>query len=119
MKRTLATTALAVSALFCLPALAQQQAPSRTSPMPSNPPVEGPAANRGTNAGVPGNQNDSTNAANAANTTMQPSRDAHGKSKNTGDRAKKPRQQDAPAYSTADAPSGPKGDSPDPAPKNK
>ncbi|QET04518.1 hypothetical protein FOB72_20620 [Cupriavidus pauculus] len=114
MKRTLATTALAVSALFCLPALAQQQPPSRTSPMPSNPPVEGPGANRGTNAGIPGNQNDSTNM-----TMQQQQRDTQGKSKNTGDRAKKPRQQDAPAYSTADAPSGPKGDSPDPAPKNK
>ncbi|REE91209.1 hypothetical protein [Cupriavidus plantarum] len=114
MKRMLATTALAVSTLFCLPAIAQQtaQQTAPTSPMPSNPPVEGPNANRGTNAGVPGNQNDSTNM------TTQSQRDAHGKSKNTGARAKKPRQQDAAPYSTADAPSGPKGDSPDPAPNN-
>ncbi|CAG9184749.1 hypothetical protein [Cupriavidus pampae] len=107
MKRTLATTALAVSALFCLPALAQQS-PSRTEPNPSNPPIEGPAANRGTSAGVPGNL---TNRADGSSQTTS-------KPKNTGDRAKKPRQQSAAPYSTADAPSGPKGDSPDPAPKN-
>ncbi|MFJ4292600.1 CinA family protein [Cupriavidus sp. NPDC089707] len=48
--------------------------------------------------------------------TAKKSKSKSGKEANTA-RSKKPREQGTPAAPTADAPSGPKGDSPDPAPK--
>ncbi|SPS00280.1 hypothetical protein [Cupriavidus taiwanensis] len=113
MKRTLATTALVVGTALCLPAFAQQAPASPNVPNPSAPPIEGsppgsrnqPAATDMGSASAPG-----------AKDTMKKSKSKTDKASDTA-RSKKPREQGAPASPTADAPSGPKGDSPDPAPK--
>lgn len=111
MKRLLTTTALAISALCCVPAMAQQAPLSPNAPNPSAPPApEGPTTQVGSSG---------SGAMTTGDATMQ--RDKHAtkssKQKNTGQRAKKPREQDAAPTATPTAPSGPKGDSPDPLPK--
>ncbi|WP_354684385.1 hypothetical protein [Cupriavidus necator] len=111
MKRTLATTALVVGTALCLPAFAQQAPVSPTAPNPSAPPVEGAGASRN----QPAATDMSASAPGATKDTVKKSKQKTGKS-NTA-RSKKPREQGAPPAPTADAPSGPKGDSPDPAPK--
>lgn len=112
MKRTLATTALVVGTALCLPAFAQQAPASPTAPNPSAPPIEGAGASRNQPAAT-----DMTTApADTTKDTVKKSKSKSGKQANTA-RSKKPREQGAPPAPTADAPSGPKGDSPDPAPK--
>ena len=117
MKRILATTALALSSILCVPAMAQQAPVSPNAPNPSAPPApEGPANPRSNTAPgtMPGSAMSSGNMSSGSGMQHDSTKSTK---KNTGDRAKKPRQQNAPPYPTADAPSGPKGDSPDPAPK--
>ncbi|BDB27656.1 hypothetical protein CTP10_R50640 [Cupriavidus sp. P-10] len=112
MKRILATTALVVGAALCLPAFAQQAPASPTAPNPSAPPIEGAGASRNQPAAT-----DMTTApADTTKDTAKKSKAKSGKEANTA-RSKKPREQGTPSAPTADAPSGPKGDSPDPAPK--
>ena len=115
MKRTLATTALVVGTALCLPAFAQQAPASPNVANPSVPPIEGsPPASR--------NQPAATDMGAAsgpgARDTMKKSKSKAKSDKATHtSRSKKPREQGAPPAPTADAPSGPKGDSPNPAPK--
>ncbi|KAB0602196.1 hypothetical protein [Cupriavidus pauculus] len=114
MKRILATTALALSTMICAPVMAQQAPVSPNAPNPSAPPApEGPSTARGNS--MSGSSMSGSSSSMSSDSTMH--KDTTTKHKNTGARAKKPREQNAPAYSTPDAPSGPKGDSPDPAPK--
>lgn len=123
MKRTLTATALALSALIAIPAMAQGggQAPvSPNVPNPSAPPApEGPSTQRGTlpSATQPGGSGTMSSATMSSGSTMQ--KDSTTTKKDPTARSKKPREQGAPAVPTADAPSGPKGDSPDPAPGTK
>ncbi|MBP0619559.1 hypothetical protein [Cupriavidus consociatus] len=112
MKRTLATTALVVGTALCLPAFAQQAPASPTAPNPSAPPIEGAGASRNQPAAT-----DMTTApTNTTKDTAKKPKSTSGKQANTA-RSKKPREQGAPPAPTADAPSGPKGDTPDPAAK--
>lgn len=111
MKRTLATTALVVGTALCLPALAQQAPASPTAPNPSAPPIEGAGASRNQPAA-----SDMSPSGPGATDTMKKPKSGSDKASNTA-RSKKPREQGAPHAPTADAPSGPKGDSPDPVPK--
>lgn len=116
MKRILATSVLALSSILCVPAMAQQAPVSPNAPNPSAPPApEGPANPRSNTA--PGTMPGSAMSGNMSSGSGMQHDATKSTKKNTGDGAKKPRQQNAPAYSTPDAPSGPKGDSPDPAPK--
>ncbi|UIF90762.1 hypothetical protein [Cupriavidus sp. UYPR2.512] len=108
MKRTLATTALVVGAALCLPAFAQQAPASPTAPNPSAPPIEGAGASRNQPAA---SDMSAASGPGATKDTMKKSKS------DKASRSKKPREQGAPPSPTADAPSGPKGDSPDPAPK--
>ncbi|MDQ0142307.1 hypothetical protein [Cupriavidus necator] len=108
MKRTLATTALVVGTALCLPAFAQQAPASPNAPNPSVPPIEGAGATR--------NQPAATDMGAASGPHAKDTMKKSHKTTNTA-RSKKPREQGAPPAPTADAPSGPKGDSPDPAPK--
>lgn len=111
MKRLLATTAIALSAVLALPVMAQQTPTSPQSATPGTPPTpEGPKNPKS------GAMSGST----VTNDTTMPRSSASGsemnKDKTTGARHKKPREQGAAATPSPTAPSGPKGDSPDPAP---
>lgn len=117
MKRLLTTTALAISSMLCMPAMAQPKNDPPLSPNatnPSAPPApEGPTTQRGSSG---------SGAMMSGDSTMQQDKTAQTKSahktkKNTGQHAKKPREQDASPVATPTAPSGPKGDSPDPVQK--
>lgn len=111
MKRILATTAIALSAMICVPVMAQQAPASPNVPNPSAPPApEGPKNPRA---------NDSMSGSSTMSNDMGTQNKAKSSTqhKNTGARAKKPREQDASPTVTPDAPSGPKGDSPNPVPK--
>ncbi|MEM5427876.1 hypothetical protein [Cupriavidus oxalaticus] len=111
MKRTLATTALVVGTALCLPAFAQQAPASPTAPNPSAPPIEGAGASRN----QPAATDMTTTPTDTTKDTAKP-KSKSGKQTNTA-RSKKPREQGTPPAPTADAPSGPKGDTPDPAVK--
>ncbi len=111
MKHLVATSALALSAVLALPALAQQTPTSPQSAAPGTPPtLEGPKNPKSS----------PTSRSAVSNDTTMPQSNASGSEMNkdttTGARHKKPREQGAPATPSATAPSGPKGDSPDPAP---
>jgi hypothetical protein len=112
MKRTLATTALVLGTALCLPAFAQQAPASPNAPNPSVPPIEGASTTRN----QPAASDMSAASGPHAKDTMKKSTSKAHKGSNTS-RSKKPREQGAAPAPTADAPSGPKGDSPDPAPK--
>ncbi|QEZ43248.1 hypothetical protein [Cupriavidus oxalaticus] len=121
MKRTLATTALVVGTALCLPAFAQQAPASPTAPNPSAPPIEGAGASRNQPvtpgmSTAPAATDMTTAPTDTTKDTAKKSKSKSGKQADTA-RSKKPREQGAPAAPTADAPSGPKGDTPDPAPK--
>ncbi|WP_420995486.1 hypothetical protein ACKI2N_005170 [Cupriavidus sp. 30B13] len=109
MKRVLIQGALVLSAAaFGLPAVAQQAPINQANP--SSPP-----ATEGQNQ--PGHNMSSGQGArpkSSSNSSM--SRSATDPNKGQ-ERALKPRQQGTPRAPTADAPSGPKGDTPDPIPK--
>ncbi|WP_262389807.1 hypothetical protein [Cupriavidus campinensis] len=84
-------------------------------PNPSAPPApEGPSTQRGT---LPSATQPGGSGTMSSGSTMQ--KDSTTTKKDSTARSKKPREQGAPAVPTADAPSGPKGDSPDPAPGTK
>lgn len=111
MKRLLATTAIALSAVLALPAVAQQTPTSPQSATPGTPPTpEGPKNPKSGSTGGSTITNDTTM------TGPDASKNEMNKSKTTGARHKKPREQGAAATPSPTAPSGPKGDSPDPAP---
>ncbi|KWR90553.1 hypothetical protein [Cupriavidus sp. IDO] len=110
MKHTLASAALVLGTAFGLPAFAQQAPASPNAPNPSAQPGDSAGTTRNAPAtGDMGAMSDSDHKAmSKSKSAKQPSSPA---------RHKKPREQGAPPAPTADAPSGPKGDSPDPAPK--
>ncbi|WP_454720294.1 MULTISPECIES: hypothetical protein [Cupriavidus] len=106
MKRVLIQGAIVLgAAAFGLPALAQQAPINQANP--SSPP-----AAEGQNQ--PGHNMSGGEARRPPGSGMSRSDVDRNKGQ---ERALKPRQQGTPRAPTADAPSGPKGDSPDPAPK--
>ena len=115
MKRTLVTAALVIGGALCVPAFGQQAPVSPNAPNPSAPPAP--------MEGAPGTRNApaATDMSSGTGATMdnhaEKSKKSTGKHSGTTARHKKPREQGAPAAPTAEAPSGPKGDSPDPVPK--
>lgn len=111
MKRLLATTTIAINAILTLPAMAQQTPTSPQSATPGTPPTpEGPKNPKsGSPAGSTVTNDTTVPRSNASGSEMS-------KDKTTGARHKKPREQGAAATPSPTAPSGPKGDSPDPAP---
>ncbi|CAG2146842.1 hypothetical protein LMG31506_03482 [Cupriavidus yeoncheonensis] len=123
MKRTLATTVLVIGAALCLPAFGQQAPASPNAPNPSAPPApEGAGGTRNAPAmTAPGATAPATTDMHSGTgmATDQPTHKAKKSSTPSGTTArhKKPREQGTPPAPTAEAPSGPKGDSPDPLPK--
>ncbi|RZT39076.1 hypothetical protein [Cupriavidus agavae] len=110
MKRLLATTAIALGAALTLPVMAQQTPTSPQSATPGTPPTpEGPKNAKSGSMSGSAVTNDTTHSGATGSGTMN-------KDKTTGARHKKPREQGAAATASPTAPSGPKGDSPDPAP---
>lgn len=114
MKRFLMISAIALGvAAPGLPALAQQ-API-TAPNPSTPPPQDPATTpraSGNNAAVSSTGTSPSAASPTVNSATSPNKATEG-----GKRSQKPREKGSPPAPTADAPSGPKGDSPEPARK--
>ncbi|QYY28703.1 MULTISPECIES: hypothetical protein [Cupriavidus] len=114
MKRTLATSALVISTALCLPAYGQQAPASPNVPNPSQPPTSMEGAPGGRNAPAATDMNSGTGTSTATDQKMHK---APSKQSGTTARHKKPREQGTPPAPTAEAPSGPKGDSPNPLPK--
>ncbi|WER48520.1 hypothetical protein CupriaWKF_27460 [Cupriavidus sp. WKF15] len=117
MKRTFATAALVIGTALCLPALGQQAPASPNAPNPSaSPAPEGAGTSR--NAPAAGDTYGGMGPGMATDQHMQkPKKSSKHSQEGTTARYKKPREQGAPPAPTAEAPSGPKGDSPDPLPK--
>lgn len=119
MKRTLATTALVIGAALCLPAFGQQAPASPNAPNPSAPPApEGAGTSRNAPAmTTPGSTDMHSGTGMASDQPKHKAKKHSGTQSGTTARYKKPREQGTPPAPTAEAPSGPKGDSPDPLPK--
>jgi hypothetical protein len=123
MKRTLIRTALAAGAFaVCLPVFAQQAPVSPNAPNPSAPPVEGQKPDRGglppaSEKMKPGGQTSQDQMTGGQTSGMERSQSTHHSKSTMNKRSSKPRQKDAAPAPSAEAPSGPKGDSPNPTDK--